>query len=151
MYTNGQYAGQWGSSSINWSTKWVGKQIMTIAARAGQFAGGSSGGGSHCYADTRLSMFRFGEAYGSWDDDKFRQVYEDEKHLFVSGAKAVLYGGLGSTYRVKDIDYDTRTNTLHAASQYGTSEFRRLVRINNTTNPSSLVSAQGGMVSEINF
>ena len=68
-----------------------------------------------------------------------------------AGAKAVLTGGLGSTYRVKDIDYDTRTDTLHAASQYGTSEFRRLVRINNTTNPASLVSAQGGMVSEINF
>ena len=81
----------------------------------------------------------------------FRMIYEDEKHLFVAGAKSVLYGGLGSTYRVKDIDYDTRTDTLHATGQYGTSEFKRLVRINNTTNPSSLVSAQGGMVTEINF
>ena len=151
MYINGQYIGQWGSSSINWSTKWTKKQIMTIGARAGQFGGGSSGGGSHCYADTRLSMFRFGEAYSNWSDEMFRMVYEDEKHLFVSGAKAVLTGGLGNTYTVKDIDYDTKTDTLHAASQYGTSEFRRLVRINNTTNPSSLVSAQGGMVSEINF
>ena len=96
-------------------------------------------------------MFRFGEANGNWNDDLFRMIYEDEKHLFVAGAKAVLTGGLGSSYRVKDIDYDTRTNTLHAASEYGTSEFKRLVRINNTTNPSSLVSAQGGMVSEINF
>ena len=151
MNTNGQYAGQWGSSSINWSTKWTKKQIMTIGARAGQFGGGSSGGGSHCSPDLRLSMFRFGEANGNWNDDLFRMIYEDEKHLFVAGAKAVLTGGLGSSYRVKDIDYDTRTDTLHTASEYGTSEFKRLVRINNTTNPSSLVSAQGGMVSEINF
>ena len=151
MYVNGQYCGQWGDSSVNWSTRWVGKQIMTIGARAGHFAGATSGGGSHSSPDLRLSMFRFGEANNSWSDELFRMVYEDEKHLFVAGAKAVLYGGLGSTHRVKDIDYDTRTDTLHATGQYGTSEFRRLVRINNTTNPSSLVSAQGGMVSEINF
>ena len=151
MYTNGQHVGTWGDSSVNWSTRWVGKQIMTIGARAGQFGGGSSGGGSHCAPDTRMAMFRFGEAYETWSDEMFRMVYEDEKHLFVSGAKAVLTGGLGSTYRVKDIDYDTRTDTLHAASQYGTSEFRRLVRINNTTGDTSLVSAQGGMVSEISF
>ena len=151
MYVNGQYVDQWGSNSINWSTKWTKKQIMTIGARAGQFGGGSSGGGSHCAPDTRMAMFRFGEANGNWNDDLFRMIYEDEKHLFVAGAKAVLTGGLGSSYRVKDIDYDTRTDTLHTASEYGTSEFKRLVRINNTTNPSSLVSAQGGMVSEINF
>ena len=150
MYVNGQYCGQWGDSSQNWTSKWK-AQHVTIGARAGHVAGGSSGGGSHCAADTRLSMFRFGEAYETWSDEMFRMIYEDEKHLFVAGAKAVLTGGLGSTYRVKDIDYDTRTDTLHATGQYGTSEFRRLVRINNTTNPSSLVSAQGGMVSEINF
>ena len=151
MYVNGQYCGQWGDSSVNWSTRWVGKQIMTIGARAGQFGGGSSGGGSFCAPDTRLAMFRFGEANDEWSDEMFRMIYEDEKHLFVAGAKAVLTGGLGSSHRVKDIDYDTRTNTLHATGQYGTSEFKRLVRINNTTNPSSLVSAQGGMVAEINF
>ena len=151
MYINGQYCGQWTDSSVNWSTRWTKKQIMTIGARAGQFAGGSSGGGSHSVADLRLAMFRFGEASDDWSDEMFRMVYEDEKHLFVAGAKAVLYGGLGSSYRVKDIDYDTRTDTLHVGSQYGTSEFRRLVRINNTTNHASLVSAQGGMVSEISF
>ena len=150
MYVNGQYCGQWGDSSQNWTSKWT-AQHVSIGARAGNFAGGSSGGGTYCSADTRLAMFRFGEAYGAWSDEMFRMVYEDEKHLFVAGTKAVLHGGLGSNYRVKDIDYDTRTNTLHAASQYGTSEFRRLVRINNTTNHASLVSAQGGMVSEISF
>ena len=150
MYVNGQYCGQWGDSSQNWTTKWT-AQHVSIGARAGNFAGGTSGGGTYCAADTRLSMFRFGEAYETWSDEMFRMVYEDEKHLFVAGTKAVLHGGLGSNYRVKDIDYDTRTDTLHAASQYGTSEFRRLVRINNTTGDTSLVSAQGGMVSEISF
>ena len=150
MYVNGQYCGQWTDSSVNWTTRWT-AQHVSIGARAGNFAGGSSGGGTYCAADTRLSMFRFGEAYETWSDEMFRMIYEDEKHLFVAGTKAVLTGGLGSTYTVKDIDYDTRTDTLHATSEYGTSEFRRLVRINNTTNPSSLVSAQGGMVSEINF
>ena len=150
MYVNGQYCGQWTDSSVNWTTRWT-AQHLSIGARAGNFAGGSSGGGTFCAPDTRLAMFRFGEAYGSWSDEMFRMVYEDEKHLFVAGTKAVLHGGLGSNYRVKDIDYDTRTNTLHAASEYGTSEFRRLVRINNTTNHASLVSAQGGMVSEISF
>ena len=150
MYVNGQYCGQWGDSSINWTTRWT-AQHVSIGARAGNFAGGSSGGGTFCAPDTRLAMFRFGEAYGSWSDEMFRMVYEDEKHLFVAGTKAVLHGGLGSSYNVKDIDYDTRTDTLHAASQYGTSEFRRLVRINNTTGDTSLVSAQGGMVSEISF
>ena len=150
MYINGQFCGQWTNSSVNWTSRWT-AQHLSIGARAGNFADGSSGGGTFCAPDTRLSMFRFGEAYDNWSDEMFRMIYEDEKHLFVAGAKAVLTGGLGSSHRVKDIDYDTRTNTLHATGQYGTSEFKRLVRINNTTNPSSLVSAQGGMVAEINF
>ena len=150
MYVNGQYCGQWTDSSVNWTSRWT-AQHVSIGARAGNFAGGSSGGGTYCAADTRLAMFRFGEAYGGWSDEMFRMIYEDEKHLFVAGAKAVLTGGLGSTYRVKDIDYDTRTNTLHVGRASGTDEFRRLVRINNTTNHASLVSAQGGMVSEISF
>ena len=147
MYVNGQYCGQWGDSSINWTSKWKAQHMM-IGGRAGNLAGATS---NWCAPDTRLAMFRFGEAYDNWSDEMFRMIYEDEKHLFVAGAKAVLTGGLGSSHRVKDIDYDTRTDTLHVASQYGTSEFKRLVRINNTTNPSSLVSAQGGMVTEINF
>ena len=147
MYINGEFCGQWTDSSINWTTRWKAQHVM-IGGRAGNLAGGSN---VWCAADTRMALFRFGEAWNEWSDEMFRMVYEDEKHLFVAGAKSVLYGGLGSTYRVKDIDYDTRTDTLHAASEYGTSEFRRLVRINNTTNPSSLVSAQGGMVAEINF
>ena len=147
MYVNGQYCGQWGDSSQNWTSKWKAQHMM-IGGRAGNLAGATS---NWCAPDTRLAMFRFGEAYDNWSDEMFRMIYEDEKHLFVAGAKAVLTGGLGSSHRVKDIDYDTRTDTLHVASQYGTSEFKRLVRINNTTNPSSLVSAQGGMVTEINF
>ncbi len=143
MFVNGQFTGTWGSSSVNWTTKWH-TPHMRIGGRPGV-------GHTHqsLAPNTRLALIRWGEANGSWDDDLFRQVYEDEKQLFRPGAKAVLTGGLGNNHRVKDIDYDTRTKTLHAASQYGVSEFKRLVRINSTSSSTSLVSAQGGMVVEV--
>ena len=143
MFVNGQFTGAWGSSSVNWTTKWH-TPHMRIGGRPGV-------GHTHqsLAPNTRLAMIRWGEANGSWDDDLFRQVYEDEKQLFRPGAKAVLTGGLGQTWTVKDIDYDTRTDTLHAASQYGTSEFKRLVRINSTSSSTSIVSAQGGIVGEV--
>ena len=142
MFINGQFAGSWGANSINWTTRWNAPHLLI----------GGRPGAVHtlqpCAPDTRQAMVRWGIAPTSWDDDKFRQIYEDEKQLFRPGAKAVLTGGRGSSWRVKDIDFDTRTDTLHVASAAGTSEFRRLVRINSTVGNTSLISAQGGMVVE---
>ena len=142
MFINGQFAGSWGASSINWTTRWNAPHLL-IGGRPGVNSSLQS-----CAPDTRQAMVRWGVASATWDDDKFRQIYEDEKQLFRPGAKAVLTGGRGSYYGVKDIDYDTKTKTLHVASLHGTSEFRRLVRINSTVGNTSLISAQGGMVVE---
>jgi hypothetical protein len=78
--------------------------------------------------------------------EKIKQIYEDEKHLFYVGAQATIYG---SSDDVKAIAYDDTTDTVHVGTSSGRSEFRGLVRINNTTTAvTTAISASNGFVAE---
>ena len=62
--------------------------------------------------------------------EQIKEMYEDEKHLFVENAKCVLYG---SSDTVTALAYDKVTEQLHVGTSSGRSDFQGLRRINNTT------------------
>jgi hypothetical protein len=77
---------------------------------------------------------------------QIRKMYEDEKHLFQENAKATLYG---SSNAVTALAFDDTTNTLHAGTSAGRSEFQGLRRINNTTTAvTTAISASNDLVAE---
>ena len=79
-------------------------------------------------------------------DETMRIMYEDEKQLFRAGAKCCL-GGTDSTARA--IDYDRSTDLLHVSTNTERSAFRRLVRINRTTEEvNTAISAYDGFIAE---
>ena len=91
-----------------------------------------------------MALFRYSMTCPS--PEKIKQIYEDEKHLFYVGAQATIYG---SSDDVKAIAYDDTTDTVHVGTSSGRSEFRGLVRINNTTTAvTTAISASNGFVAE---
>jgi len=92
----------------------------------------------------KLAMAKIGRGSPSAEDIK--QMYKDERKLFAPNAKCSLYG---SSEDVKSMAYDKSTDTLHAITSSGRSDFVGLNRINNTTTSSTVaVSAAGGLVAE---
>ena len=92
----------------------------------------------------KLAMAKIGRGSPSAEDIK--QMYKDERKLFAPNAKCSLYG---SSEDVKSMAYDKSTDTLHAITSSGRSDFVGLNRINNTTTSSTnAVSASGGLVAE---
>jgi len=78
--------------------------------------------------------------------EQIKKMYEDEKCLFHENAKATLYG---SSDAVTALAFDDTTNTLHAGTSAGRSEFQGLCRINNTTDAvTTAISASNGFVAE---
>ena len=77
--------------------------------------------------------------------DQIKKIYNDEKHMFQEGAQSTLYG---SSDAVLAIDHDNITGTLHAGTSHGRSEFDGLVRVSNTTESTSVISAHDGLVVE---
>ena len=78
--------------------------------------------------------------------EQIKKMYEDEKCLFHENAKATLYG---SSDAVTALAFDDTTNTLHAGTSAGRSEFQGLCRINNTTDAvTTAISASNGLVAE---
>jgi len=75
-----------------------------------------------------------------------RKIYDDEKQLFLPNAKCTLTGSQNS---ITGMDYDDSTDTVHVGTSAGRSDFRGLVRINNSgTAVNSSVSASGGLIIE---
>jgi len=78
--------------------------------------------------------------------EQVAKMYNDEKHLFQTNAKATLYG---SSNAVTAVAHDDSTNLLHAGTSAGRSVFQGLVRIDNTTDAVGVaISASNGMVAE---
>jgi hypothetical protein len=78
--------------------------------------------------------------------DQIAKIYNDEKLLFQTGAKACLYG---SSAAVTDVTYDDATDLLHVGTSAGRSVFDGLRRVDNTTTAvSASISASNGLVAE---
>jgi hypothetical protein len=73
-------------------------------------------------------------------------MYNDEKQMFQTGAKACLYG---SSNTVTALAYDDGTDYLHVGTSSGRSVFDGLRRVDNTTTAvSASISASNGLVAE---
>ena len=81
-------------------------------------------------------------------DEQMMQIYNEEKPLFNEGAQCNLYGGSST---VVAQDYDDSTGILHVGTSGGRSDFKGLVRINNTTTAvttDGCLSAARGLIVE---
>ena len=78
--------------------------------------------------------------------EEIAKIYNDEKHLFATNAKATLYG---TSNAVTALAYDDATELLHVGTSAGRSEFQGLNRVNNTTDAvGTAISASNGLVAE---
>jgi hypothetical protein len=74
------------------------------------------------------------------------KMYNDEKELFQTGAKACLYG---SSDVITAITNDTTTNLVHVGTSSGRSVLKGIRRVENTaTAVSAAISAANGMIAE---
>ena len=81
-------------------------------------------------------------------DEQMMQIYNEEKPLFNEGAQCNLYGGSST---VVAQDYDDSTGILHVGTSGGRSDFKGLLRINNTTTAvttDGCLSAARGLIVE---
>ena len=93
---------------------------------------------------TTLSNVKVGK--GNPNRSQILRIYRDEKKLYNKNVKCTLHGSSNS---VNAIAYDDGTNLLHAGTSAGRSDFRGLVRINNTTTAvTTAMSASNGIIAE---
>ena len=139
LYVNGEkYDETWTGSGINWDTKWNSPQFV-IGNRAG-----FSSSDQPTNTNTKLALVRASASVPT--PEQVKKIYEHEKHMFKEDAKCTLFG---TSDDVTAIDYDEYTETLHAGTSSGRSEFRGLVRINNTTTAvTTAISASDGFIAE---
>ena len=75
-----------------------------------------------------------------------RKIFHEERKLFYPNAKCTLYGTSSS---VTAQDFDDSTGIYHVGTSGGRSDFRGLVRINNTTTAvTTAIAARRGLVVE---
>ena len=93
---------------------------------------------------TQIALFKSSSIAPS--DAQIYKMYNDEKQLFQTGAKACLYG---SSNTVTALAYDDGTDYLHVGTSSGRSVFDGLRRVDNTTTAvSASISASNGLVAE---
>ena len=106
--------------------------------------------------DFGLALIKFsgGNQFGSNDSynssvptpQQVRKIFQEERKLFYPDAKCTLYG---SSSTVVAQDYDDSTGIYHVGTSAGRSDFRGLVRINNTTTAvTTAIAARRGLVVE---
>ena len=92
----------------------------------------------------KMALLRIGR--GELTVDIAKQIYEDEKELFVENAKCTLYG---TSDLVTAQAYDSTRDVLHLGTSAGRSDFVGLRRINNTTTAvTTAISASDGLIAE---
>ena len=79
-------------------------------------------------------------------EQQVRKIFQEERKLFYPNAKCTLYG---SSSTVVAQDFDDSTGIYHVGTSSGRSDFRGLVRINNTTTAvTTAIAARRGLVVE---
>ena len=92
--------------------------------------------------NSKLALFRISATAPT--PDQIAKIYRDEKVLFQDGAQATLYG---TSDAVTALAYDDSNQLLHVGTASGRSDFRGLVRVNNTTTAiSNSISAAEGTI-----
>ena len=110
--------------------------------RGGAYPSDGATGGP--FDEGKMSLLRIGR--GELTVDIVKQIYEDEKQLFVENAKCSLYG---SSDLVTAQAYDSTRDVLHLGTSAGRSDFVGLRRINNTTTAvTTAISASDGLIVE---
>jgi hypothetical protein len=78
--------------------------------------------------------------------DQIAKIYEDERKLFMHGAKCTLHG---TSDAVTALAHDPKTNLLRVGTSQGHSVFDGLQRVANIETPvTTAISAVGGMIAE---
>ena len=106
--------------------------------------------------DFGLALVKFSGGNGVSSNDSYnssvptpqqvRKIFQEERKLFYPNAKCTLYG---SSHNVVAQDYDDSTGIYHVGASAGRSDFRGLVRINNTTTAvTTAIAARRGLVVE---
>tara|TARA_B100001989_G_scaffold67440_1_gene45701 strand:+ start:995 stop:3220 length:2226 start_codon:yes stop_codon:yes gene_type:complete len=104
-----------------------------------------------------LTLVKF--VRGATTDEQIHKIWCDEKQMLKENAKCFMYfeGSGGSPGQCYGFDYDSSTDIIHVGNEDGRSDFRDLIRINNTTQGfpvksgqynSSHLAASGGLIVE---
>ena len=93
----------------------------------------------------KMALLRIGKTVAP-TKEQIEKMYKDELQLFGKNAKCTLFGSAAS---ITGLAFDDSTNVLHAGTSVGRSDFRGLVRINNTETPVPHdISASNGLIIE---
>ena len=105
---------------------------------------GYTGSSVFAYGAGSLALIRI--SADAPTEKQIKEMYEDEKHLFIPGAQSTFYG---TSNAVVAIDQDDSTEILHVGTSSGRSDFQGLRRVNNTTTAvGAALSAHDGLVIE---
>ena len=123
----------------------VGGDVSWDAGSSSRLGIGNRGDGINEAFNGAITLFKLGEGAPSADD--IRQIYKDEKRLFVPGTKMSLGGDSG---HVKAMDYDHSTDLLHVGTNFGTSAFDGIVRESYEAGAvTRSISAAAGIVAKV--
>ncbi len=127
---------------VNGILKEQGAMTNSITSTAGQLGVGRDG--NHYLGNSSVALLRLSATAPT--AEQIAKMYNDEKHLFATNAKATLYG---TSNAVTALAYDDATELLHIGTSAGRSEFQGLNRVNNTTDAvGTAISASNGLVAE---
>ena len=79
-------------------------------------------------------------------EEQIKKIYNDERQLFHTNAKATLYGSSNDPLAIA---HDDDQDILHVGTSAGRSDFQGLIRVNNTTDAvGATISASNGFIVE---
>jgi hypothetical protein len=100
--------------------------------------------GYYYASNSDLALFRVSQTIPS--PEQIVKIYNDEKHLFQTNAKATI---AGTSDAVTALAYDDDTELLHVGSSWGRSVFQGLNRVEYSTDVvTTAISASNGFIVE---
>ena len=140
LYINGKRVASIGESNID------NLNLSTVS----HVTYGAYYNGSYAHTmDGRITLVKI--VNGHPTEAQISKIYHEEREMFKEGAQITIYGST-TPNDVRGMDFDRSTGLLHVGTADGRSDFRKLVRINNTTNPMTdydhQIAAAGGLIVE---